>query len=338
MTDKTSLEQTVNDTQTAFYEKGRILQILLRDCGVKINPVETYCQNTFGFGAERARQLIDAHKLYSALVENPTTASLLPANEAQIRPLSAIPVARQIEVWEYIIKNAPYGRITKAYVEGVCQQVSIAPDAPIRYLTAADVPDAAWSSENDLDIPLLSLRLQAQYCDLPFELWGATSRSTIAATWHFYTDDSRFTQLIDDPTPIVNSRCINAVEPNFSIYGQLPRVVGLHNIYHKRRIARWWQSQGIRIFVDMNVHPDFYEDNLLGVPIGWKAYATRGYSERLQDTIQEWQLACQRAESNDILFVVYGGGQIVKHTAKAYGWLWFPEESDRVRNREIASV
>jgi len=143
---------------------------------------------------------------------------------------------------------------------------------------------------------------------------------------------------MDDPTPVVNSRCINAVEPNLSIYGQMPRLVGLYKIYQKRWIARYWQSQGVRTFVDLNVHPDFYADNMIGVPFGWRAYATRGYSDRLDDTIREYELACQRAETNDLLFVVYGGGRQVKDLAKDYGWTWFPEEADRARDRAISLV
>jgi hypothetical protein len=130
---------------------------------------------------------------------------------------------------------------------------------------------------------------------------------------------------------------INAVEPNISIYGQTPRVLALKAIYEKRWIARWWQSVGVRIFVDMNVHPAYAEDNLLGVPPRWKTYATRGYTDRLDDTLREFDLACKHAQTREITFVVYGGGQLVKTEARKQGWLWFPEESDRRQGRAIAN-
>ena len=334
---RAELEKIVNDPDAPYFEKGRALEQLLAKNGWRTthSSEEAYCRAAFSFSSERARQLVAAYGVYMLLRASPTTAAKLPANEAQIRPLTVIPHERQSEAWLYILRNAPGGRITQAYVQGVCQQIAIAPGAPIRFLTADDVPDTAWPSDNDHDIPLLSLRLQAQYCDLPFMCWGGKSRASIAATWHFYTDDARFDNLIEDPTPVVNSRCINAVEPNFSVYGQMPRITGLERIYQKRRIARFWQSQGVRIFVDFNVHPDFYADNLLGVPWGWKAYATRGYVDRINDTIREFELACQRAETNDLLFVVYGGGQEVKKTAQDYGWTWFAEQSDVVRERHI---
>lgn len=188
-----------------------------------------------------------------------------------------------------------------------------------------DVPDAIFPSDNPYDIPTLLLDWQADYCDMPVETWGAKKRDKMNGTWVFYTDDNRFNSLWAAPETVVNTRCVNAVEPNFTTTPQTPYAIGLYEIYRKRWIARYWQSHGIRIFVDMNVASRFYEANLLGVPKGWKAYATRGYTRSLDDLQTEVDLARAHAGTHDILFLVYGGGDKVREYAQSNGLIHIPE-------------
>lgn len=186
-------------------------------------------------------------------------------------------------------------------------------------LTQHDIPDALWPTDNDWEIPVLDLALQANAVDLPFVTWGmgkAARSKKMKGTWGFYTEDYRYTALWTDPSPVPNSGCVNAVEPNYSCYGQTPRALALYRIYQKRYLARVWQMFGVRIFVDLNVNDRHFDLNLLGVPTGWKAYATRGYNERTDYIEQQYALACERAQSDSLLFVIYGGGQAVKDLAK----------------------
>lgn len=189
------------------------------------------------------------------------------------------------------------------------------PDQPEQAeLSRWDVPDAVFASDNDLGIPLLDANLQATAVVAPVQPWGmgagARSRKN-PGTWHFYTDDYRFDALWRDPSPVVNSGAVAAVEPNFSAYLEMPRAVALWSIYRKRWLSRFWQGHGIRVFVDLNVAEPHYSDNLLGVPKGWRSWATRGYVERLHLTEREFDLACEHAGTSDILFFVYGGGRAV---------------------------
>lgn len=192
------------------------------------------------------------------------------------------------------------------------------PDTPPA-LTRHDVPDAFWPSDNDWEIPVLDLALQANAPDMPFVTWGmgkAARSKKMKGTWGFYTEDYRYAALWADPSPVPNSGCVNAVEPNYSCYGQTPRALALYRIYQKRYIARTWQMFGVRIFVDLNVNDRHFDLNLLGVPTGWKAYATRGYNERTDYIEEQYAMACERAQSDSILFLIYGGGQAVKELAK----------------------
>lgn len=193
------------------------------------------------------------------------------------------------------------------------------------------VPDAVWPTDNEWGVPLLDIKLQADAVDQPFLAWGAKgSRLTKqhGGTYHFYTEDYRFEALWADPAPVVESGVITVVEPNFSVYENMPRAVTLWQIYRKRWIARFWQAHGLRVLVDLNVAESHADLNLLGVPDGWKAFCTRGYTERLDATDREFEIAQCKAGDVTPFFVVYGGGRAVKTHCQERGWLWIMEQRD----------
>lgn len=191
------------------------------------------------------------------------------------------------------------------------------------------VLDAIFPTNNLADIPVLKLEGQAKFLTAPVQVWGARARTMrMPGTYLFYTDDYRFENLWKNPDGVVESGCLNAVEPNFSCYNETPFPVALHQVYRKRWLARYWQEHGINILVDLNVHPKFAEINLLGVPRGWKAYATRGYNETIEFTEQEYKLACEHAGTDDILFLVYGGGKEVKRLCQTFPFVHVCEEME----------
>lgn len=199
------------------------------------------------------------------------------------------------------------------------------------------VPDALFPTDNDWGIPLLDVNYQAEQIDLPALIWGATGRrAKNSGTRLFYTEDYRYTRLWKSPNDVVATGCVNAVEPNFSCYEQMPRAVALWRIYQKRWLGRYWQSRGIRILADLNVATDYCDLNLLGIPDGWRAWATRGYTDRIAQTHAEFEIACRKAGSKDILFVVYGGGSAVKRECQKRGWIWLPEVMDVRKGKESA--
>ena len=70
------------------------------------------------------------------------------------------------------------------------------------------------------------------------------------------------------------------------------------------------------MFVDLNVAQKFYMLNMIGVPRGWQAYCTRGYSDRLHNLQFEYELAQEWANGEEVLFVIYGGGSECRHFAQ----------------------
>ena len=202
-----------------------------------------------------------------------------------------------------------------------------------------DVPDARWPSDNEWDIPSLDSDMQAVGLDMPAYLWGAVRRTAgMKGTWLFYCDDYRFEAPWKEPSTVVNTGCAAIVEPNFTIGTQTPRAVAIWQIYRKRWLARWWQSCGIKTIVDMNVDTETFRDlMLLGVPHGWKAYATRGYVSRMPATIAEYDLACEHAGTKDILFVLYGGGKQCAELARERGWPHLSEHMQLMQSGEVSN-
>jgi hypothetical protein len=187
------------------------------------------------------------------------------------------------------------------------------------------IPDTLFPSDNDAEIPTLRLDMQAQELSIPFLCWGEQKRTVNllgTGSLHFYTDDYRFTALYERPDKILKSNPRNIVEPNFSLFDDMPVAFGLQCIYKKRWIARAMQERGIRVFVDLNVAHKFYKLNMLGVPMGWRAFCTRGYSDRLANLEYEYEIAKNWAQGEKPLFVIYGGGSACRRFAQEHGCIY----------------
>lgn len=202
------------------------------------------------------------------------------------------------------------------------------------YLNQEDVPDILWPSDNDFGVPTLDINKQVKLLEAPVRMWGDAARaSKMYGTYLFYIEDYKFASLWADPMPVVDSRCKAAGEINYSTADELPRALVLYNVYKKRWLARFWQSKGVDIIVDVNVQDHFQDDNLLGVPHGWRAYCTRGYNAWKGGLELQYEKCKERAGTDDILFVVYGGGREVQEMAQRYNWVFIPERMHQVTGR-----
>jgi len=187
----------------------------------------------------------------------------------------------------------------------------------------AYIPDCLFETDNDLEIPTLRLDRQPKLCEIPFVCYGEQARSVDMnghGTLHFYTEDYRYNTIYEKPQQIIAHNPANIVEPNFSCYQDMPVAFALQAIYKKRCIARMMQEKGINVFVDLNVASKFYKLNLLGIPQGWTAFCTRGYSDRLHYLEFEYQMARSIAAENadKMLFVIYNGGDKCRQFAKEH--------------------
>lgn len=200
------------------------------------------------------------------------------------------------------------------------------------------IPDCIFPTSTDWEIPDLDIDMQAKEVAIPMQKWGEQARQLDLkgnGTIHFFTDDYKFSALYEDPSKLANAHPRNIVEPNFSLFLDMAPAFGLQAIYKKRVIARMMQERGIRVFVDLNVAQKFIKLNLIGVPRGWRAFATRGYSDRVGGLELEYRIAEASASfaGRKPLFVVYGAGQRCKDFCKEVGAVYITPNLD-IKNRE----
>lgn len=193
--------------------------------------------------------------------------------------------------------------------------------------------DRLFPSDNEFEIPNLRLdRQPANGLLLPFAPWGANSRrKKNIATYHFYVEDYRFNNIWLHPEKLLYCGCKEVVEPNFTLHLNMPLAYGLQLIYKKRWIARWLQEYGIRIWVDLKVSEKYREFNLLGVPEGYNAFATRGYADNIQSLDSELAIARRVSGCNTPNMIVYGGGKRAKEFCMKHGIIYSEQIMQRRR-------
>lgn len=176
------------------------------------------------------------------------------------------------------------------------------------------VEDRIYPTDNCYDIPVLDEFKQPKTgLLLPVSAYGAERRQrTGISTYHFYVDDYRFSSLWKDPLKIVRAGVKEVVEPNLSLFDSTPIAYGLQQIYKKRWLARFWQECGINVYADLNVSQKFYKYNILGIPKGYNAFATRGYSDRPVSLLCEYEIAQDISGLEHPNMIVYGGGEAIR--------------------------
>ncbi len=195
--------------------------------------------------------------------------------------------------------------------------------------------DRIYPSDNEFGIPTLLLDQQpSNGLLLPFSGWGSSPRCKKGiATYHFYVDDYRFEALWKNPARLIHSGCKEIIEPNYTLHLAMPIAYGLHLIYKKRWIARWLQDFGIKVWVDLKVSSKYRDLNQLGVPKGYNAFATRGYSDDIKSLEEEYEIAQFISGLSNPNMIVYGGGKNAQRFCRHYG-LIYAEQIMNVR-REL---
>ena len=193
-------------------------------------------------------------------------------------------------------------------------------------------PSVVYPSEPEWGIPILKLDMQATSVVLPVRVWGSVARSRkMNGTWVFYTDDYRFTGLLENPSQLIGTGALVSGEMNFSICPDTPKVCALYSVYRKRQMSRFWQEKGVKIIVDLFSTTSVIGDlDLLGVPEGWGAYSTRSSSINPISSIEfAYERASKHCGADPHLFLVYGGDKTVQRLCSLRGWIWVNEYMDK---------
>lgn len=186
--------------------------------------------------------------------------------------------------------------------------------------------------DHDQGIPLLRLDMQGSI-EHPVTPWGSVGRSSkMVGTWVYYVDDYRFSALEPSPLQLLATDCKCCVELNYSLFPSSPYAWALWCTWRKRSVARQWQDAGIPVIVDLCVPERYTEMNLLGVPVGWTSYATRGYAGREDDL--EADCATARLHGGpDAMVAVYGGGKRIKTACQSIQNAVYIEQFADTRHR-----
>jgi hypothetical protein len=185
---------------------------------------------------------------------------------------------------------------------------------------------ALYPSSNEWDVPALRLDMQPTCVPSPVLPWGSVARSRhMPGTWSLYVSDARFSALLRHPERLAETGCGAAVEPNISIYDQSPRAEVLWATYRKRLCVRTWQDLGLPTFVDLNVPARHRELCMLGVPRGYRAFASRGYSRCPEDLVEEHAQATAWAGGEPLFLVVGGSPRIEALCRELPGAVFAPD-------------
>jgi hypothetical protein len=167
-------------------------------------------------------------------------------------------------------------------------------------------------TDNDLGIPCLRADRQGQLIH-PAKQWGSVSRgASMYGTWSFYCDDYRFAALYGRGVQGLPGGCKSAIELNITVLDSHPMWHAIWATAVKRRCSRQWQDAGLGVIVDLCVPARYSDVNLLGVPIGWETYATRGYAARPGDVEAECEVARRHGGEDTVVYVI-GGGETIRH-------------------------
>ncbi len=202
----------------------------------------------------------------------------------------------------------------------------------MKKVTYVPVEDVLFPSDNMYDIPNLREDMQAGHLLLPFAPYGLGRKKRSGETIHFYVDDYRFSALWKNPAKFLYNKPTAAVEPNYSLCDTTPLSFGLQFIYQKRWISRFWQENGIRIYVDLNVSQKFDEYNLMGIPDGYNAFATRGARGGIGLLKKKLAIASRISGFDIPNLIVYGGGKAVHEFCCAHSLLYLPDYMTERKN------
>lgn len=221
----------------------------------------------------------------------------------------------------------------------------------------SEVPDCIFSSANSEGIADLMPSMQGDFLDYPLAYESVRRDGDYRGrTIHFYVDDNRFNalgnavlygdhfwKLWERPDRVWKSGAPSFVEVNFSTSNAQPRWRALEQIGKKRHLSRYWQERGMRCWVDLNVAPRWREENLLGVPLGWTAYACRVHRNDTLQSITDQALLAESHCGTDaqdpdpkkrLKFAVYGHRKEIEDLCMKEGWFYISEQSTIWQKRD----
>lgn len=138
--------------------------------------------------------------------------------------------------------------------------------------------------DNDFEIFTLRKDLQPKAPPGQFYSWGSRkNNSNPGGVTGFYTTDTKFFSLLFNPLAVVETGCACIIELNYTLDQGWPLAFGFTPIARKRQFSLIMQNHNISVIADLYVPEKFADLNLVGIPDGYAAFATRGHSKDIED-------------------------------------------------------
>jgi len=134
----------------------------------------------------------------------------------------------------------------------------------------------------DNEYEIFTLRKDMQPTAPPGQLkvWGnKKSNYNPGGTMAFYTTDTKFMSKLFQPMIVAETGCAAIIEMNYTLDQSWPLAFGFTPIARKRQFSLIMQNHDIGIIADLYVPEKFADLNMLGIPDGYSAFATRGHSK-----------------------------------------------------------
>jgi hypothetical protein len=181
-------EHVIAEGIQTFVDVGRAL-LVIRDQRLYRQShatFEVYCRERWELSRTYAYQLVEA----SQVVDHVSAVSdVVPANEAQARPLASLPPERQVKVWQEAVETAPPSGITAAHVKRTVARVKAkadgvsTPHQPLSWsqetaqrMTQRERPNGSWINVLSQAQRLSSSLWRSPERDAVFDSWGPEGR------------------------------------------------------------------------------------------------------------------------------------------------------------------
>lgn len=184
--------------------------------------------------------------------------------------------------------------------------------------------DLIFETDNNYGIPVLLPQYPRGGVELPMTPWSAGRKNT-PRTLHFYIDDYRFTALWRQPDQVVERDPAAIVELNYSLTQETPLALGLVLLYQKRWLSRYYQMYDIGVYVDLYVSPKWEQYNLLGIPDGYNAFATRGCAADPRGIERALETAKHISHRDRPNLIVYGGGRMIEEICTQHALIYIED-------------
>ena len=113
-----NLELVIDGGLKSFIEVGRALMEIREGKLYRVTHMtfEDYCQERWGMSDSYAAKQIDAAATVNEIERTDNCRVSIPANEAQVRPLTKLPIEDRASAWKEAVASAPNGKPTAAIV------------------------------------------------------------------------------------------------------------------------------------------------------------------------------------------------------------------------------